>query len=65
MAGRPLSDEIFDDPGDHAGELETSMIMAHRPDLVAEGTADAGAIAPTRFAAVNHGWVEITRPGTY
>ena len=29
--------EIFDDPGDHAGELETSMILAHRPDLVAEG----------------------------
>ena len=53
---------IFDDPGDHAGELETSMIQALRPDLVAEGTADAGAIAPTRFEAVNQGWVEITRP---
>ena len=54
--------EIFDDPGDHAGELETSMILAHRPDLVAQGTADAGSIASTRFEAVNKGWVEITRP---
>lgn len=53
---------IFDDPGDHAGELETSMILAHRPDLVAEGTADAGTMAPTRFEAVNKGYVEITRP---
>ncbi len=54
--------EIFVDPGDHAGELETSMILAHRPDLVAEGTADSGTMARTRFAAVNQGWVEITRP---
>jgi creatinine amidohydrolase len=54
--------EIFDDPGDHAGELETSMMLAHRPDLVAEGTADAGSMAASRFEAVNRGWVEITRP---
>jgi creatinine amidohydrolase len=53
--------EIFDEPGDHAGELESSMILAHRPDLVAEGTADAGSMAPSRFEAVNQGWVEITR----
>ena len=53
---------IFEDPGDHAGELETSMILEHRPDLVAEGMADAGALASTRFTAVNRGWVEITRP---
>jgi creatinine amidohydrolase len=53
---------IFDEPGDHAGELETSMILSLRPELVAEGTADAGSMAPTRFEAVNRGWVEITRP---
>ena len=52
--------DIFEDPGDHAGELETSMILAHRPDLVAEG-ADEGSMAPTRFEAVNKGYVEITR----
>ncbi len=53
---------IFDDAGDHAGEMETSMILALRPDLVAMETADAGTMAPTRFEAVNRGWVEITRP---
>lgn len=59
--------EIFDDPGDHGGEMETSMILAYRPDLVAraaDGTlaADEGALATTRFEAVNRGWVSITRP---
>lgn len=53
---------IFEDAGDHAGELETSMILAHRPDLAAMDRADAGAMAPTRLEAVNRGWVEITRP---
>jgi creatinine amidohydrolase len=54
--------EIFDDPGDHAGELETSMILAHHPDLVRLATADAGTMAKTRFEAVNKGWIEMTRP---
>lgn len=58
---------IFDDPGDHGGEMETSLILAYRPDLVArhdDGSlvADAGSQAPTRFEAVNRGWVSITRP---
>lgn len=54
--------DIFEDAGDHAGEMETSMILAHRPDLVAMESADAGSMASTRFDAVNRGWVEITRP---
>ena len=53
---------IFVDAGDHAGELESSMGLAHFPDLVVPGRADAGARAPSRFEAVNKGWVEITRP---
>jgi creatinine amidohydrolase len=53
---------LFQDAGDHAGEMETSMIQAHFPDLVAMERADAGTMAPTRFATVNRGWVEITRP---
>ncbi len=28
---------IFEDAGDHAGEMETSMILAHFPDLVDDG----------------------------
>src|SRR3954468_9594297 len=54
--------EIFDDAGDHAGELETSMGLAHFPDLVEMSRADEGGLAKTRFEAVNRGWVEITRP---
>lgn len=53
---------IFDEPGDHAGELETSMGLAHFPELVTPEHADPGAMAPTRLEAVNRGWVEITRP---
>lgn len=53
---------IFEDAGDHAGEMETSMIMALRPELVEFARADAGTMARTRFEAVNRGWVEITRP---
>lgn len=53
---------IFDDPGDHAGELETSMMLAHFPELVTMATADPGTIAASRFEAVRQGWVEITRP---
>jgi creatinine amidohydrolase len=49
-------------PGDHAGDLETSLILYLRPDLVKSSVADDGAMAVTRFDAVNRGWVEITRP---
>jgi creatinine amidohydrolase len=59
--------EIFDDAGDHGGEMETSLIMAYFPHLVAQRPdgridADDGATAVTRFEAVNRGWVSITRP---
>jgi creatinine amidohydrolase len=59
--------EIFDDPGDHAGEMETAVIMAYHPHLVArrdDGSllADDGAMQSTQFEAVNRGWVSMTRP---
>lgn len=62
-----IEHDIFEDPGDHGGEMETAMILACRPDLVerkADGslTADDGALAVSRFEAVNRGWVSITRP---
>lgn len=53
---------LFRDAGDHAGELETSMIQAHFPELVRVEKADPGATASSRFEAVDRGWVEITRP---
>jgi creatinine amidohydrolase len=59
--------EIFEDAGDHGGEMETSLIMAYYPHLVshrADGglNADDGATARARFEAINRGWVSITRP---
>jgi creatinine amidohydrolase len=59
--------EIFQEQDDHAGEMETSLALAYFPELVArnaDGTlaADDGRRAPSRFDAVNRGWVSITRP---
>jgi len=64
---KDLSQRIFEKPDDHAGEMETSMILAYRPDLVArsyEGglNADEGTARPMRFEAIEKGWVSITRP---
>jgi creatinine amidohydrolase len=59
--------EIFSEPDDHAGEVETSLALAYFPEFVARNpdgslAADEGATQPTRFEAVNRGWVSITRP---
>lgn len=54
--------EIFRGADDHAGEMETSMGLAHFPDLVFPEQADPGATNSSRFEAVRRGWVEITRP---
>ena len=53
---------IFDARDDHAGEMETSMGLAHFPQCVALEQADPGRVCASRFEAVNRGWVEITRP---
>jgi creatinine amidohydrolase len=53
---------IFREKDDHAGEMETSLGLAHFPALVEFDRADAGSVRPTRFEAINRGWVEITRP---
>lgn len=63
-----VQSEVFEDAGDHAGEMETALGLAYFPDLVAcdpdtgEIIADDGAVNQTRFDAVNRGWVSITRP---
>ncbi len=59
--------EICRHPDDHAGEMETSLILAYRPELVAknpDGTlaADAGETRELRFEALRRGWIGITRP---
>lgn len=67
VLGKDEAERIFEHDDDHAGEMETSFILAFYPQLVAktaEGklAADDGATAKTRFDAVNRGWVSITRP---
>jgi creatinine amidohydrolase len=54
--------KIFAKPGEHADEVETSLGLAFFPDLVRPELADDGAAAPTRFDAINRGWISITRP---
>jgi creatinine amidohydrolase len=59
--------EIFEYQDDHAGEMETSLALAYFGHLVGrnpDGTlaADAGAKRPVQFAAVERGWISMTRP---
>jgi creatinine amidohydrolase len=53
---------IFEQPGEHADEVETSLGLAFFPEFVRLELADEGAARPTRFGAINRGWVSITRP---
>lgn len=53
---------IFQQPGEHADEVETSLGLAFFPELLRPELADDGAAAPSRFEAINRGWISITRP---
>jgi creatinine amidohydrolase len=53
---------IFEHPGDHADEMETSMIQAITPHLVDMSAADDGAVLPSRFEGANKGWIWYPRP---
>ena len=48
--------------GDHADEMETSLMLHLAPELVDLPAADAGQPAVSRFEAIGKGWAEITRP---
>jgi creatinine amidohydrolase len=54
--------EIFQQPGEHADEVETSLGLAFFPELLKMDQAGKGATRPTRFEAVEKGWIGITRP---
>jgi len=50
--------KTFDEPGDHAGELETSMLLHLVPQLVLPlQQAGSGAAKPFRVRALREGWV--------
>lgn len=53
---------LFEQPGEHADEVETSLGLAFFPHLVKLELADAGAARPSRLDAINRGWITITRP---
>ncbi len=59
---RDVYPQLFDHPGEHADEVETSLGLAFFPELVRPELADDGAARPSRFEAINRGWVSITRP---
>jgi len=54
--------DIFKQPGEHADEVETSLGLAYFPQFVRLEQADAGQAKPTRFEAINRGWISMTRP---
>ena len=53
---------LFECPGEHADEIETSLGLAYFPELLHPELADDGAAKPSRFDAINRGWISITRP---
>jgi creatinine amidohydrolase len=58
--------DIFTHAEDHAGEMETSLMLANHPGLVRTDDdgrlmSDEGATCLSRFKAVNEGWVGLTR----
>ena len=57
-----LSRTLFDQPGEHADEVETSLGLAFFPQWLRPELADDGAAKPSRFEAINRGWISITRP---
>ena len=49
--------DYFDEPGDHAGELETSLMMALEPDLLLPlSEAGPGKARKFRIAGLRDGW---------
>jgi len=54
--------ELFEDEGDHAGEMETSLALHLFPELVDLSLADDGATRQPRLYGMKEKWVHVTRP---
>ena len=48
--------QFFEQPGDHGGELETSLMMHLKPELVFLDQAGDGRTVPFRVQALREGW---------
>ncbi len=53
--------DIFAEPDDHAGEMETSVALALYPELVEPARAGDGGARAFRFEALQEGWVKTSR----
>jgi creatinine amidohydrolase len=53
--------DIFENRDDHAGEMETSVMMHLLPQLVELEKAKDGAAKPFRFEALRKGWLKTSR----
>jgi creatinine amidohydrolase len=57
--------EYFDEPGDHAGEMETSIMMALKPEfLLPLSEAGAGKAKKFKLAGLRDGWAWTPREWT-
>ena len=52
----------FDDPGEHGGEMETSLMLHLRPDLVEMEQADEGEVRKPHFTGMREGGAWVARP---
>ena len=55
-------DQVFDEPGDHAGELETSFLLHVRPECVVMSQAGKGATVPFKLKSIKKPGVWTPRP---
>ena len=61
----PAVERIFAEPGDHAGDLETSLIMHLRPDLVVMEQAGAGMTVPWKLTTLKQANAWTPRPWSH
>lgn len=60
--GAALRPKLFENPGEHGDEMETSVMLYLCPELVHMSQAGAGRARKSGLRGVNEGWVKIVRP---
>ena len=58
---RDLQSELFTPGGDHANDMETSLVLHLRPELVKMDQAGPQPTAPLRLAGMRAGWARAPR----
>lgn len=62
QAAKDVHAATFEAKGEHADEMETSLLMALRPELVHIELAGSGSAREPRLTAMREGWAWIARP---